>query len=197
MKTQQELDRETAAVVCALGERDLCTAEHSDRVEALALELGKAVGLSSLELHQLAYVARLHDIGKIGIPDNVLLKPGRLDASEMQEMKTHPERGYKILLAIEDSDLGIAKGVLHHHETFDGLGYPHGLKGEDIPHASRIVALADCYDAMASDRPYHQGRSHEDIISIMFERSSAKFDPWLSGKFLSVIERSSYRALSD
>lgn len=195
MEFSHELDRETAAVARALKERDLYTAEHCGRVEGLALDLGKACALTPAELRLLAFTARLHDIGKIGIPDHILLKPGRLDDDEMTVMKSHAERGCNILQAIDDEEIvAIAKTVLHHHEAFDGTGYPAGLAGEDIPVLSRIVAIADSYDAMATDRPYHRGRMHADIMHVMFEENSGKYDAYLGGRFAAVIAGSPFRA---
>ena len=126
--------RETVALVRALMERDSNTGEHCKRTHALSLELGKAAALSAGEIANLALAARLHDIGKIGIPDSVLLKRGRLEPDELAVMRTHPRRGYEILAVIPDDDhAAVAEAVLRHHECFDGSGYPDGLKGEEVP----------------------------------------------------------------
>jgi len=187
--------RETAAVIRALRERDENTSEHCTRTCALAVETGIACGLSAADLVTLKLAAALHDVGKIGIPDHVLLKPGRLDDDEIRVMRTHPRRGYEILAAIDDEEIAaVATIVLRHHEAVDGSGYPDGLRGEDIPVMSRIVAIADSYDAIATVRPYHKPRSHEDVMRILFDARDHKYDGYVLGTFVDVIARSDYRA---
>lgn len=182
-------------LVAALKERDLHTFEHSDRTCGLALELGKSCALNRDELEILSIAALAHDIGKIGIPDSVLMKPGRLDDAEWEVIKTHPSRGSSILKA---SGLEIFEPVeaviLGHHEDFGGGGYPGGIAGEEIPVLSRIVALADVYDAMVETRPYHPPRSHSAIMKIMNEGRGVKFDPYLFDKFVHLIEQSDHRS---
>ncbi|MBB6096252.1 HD-GYP domain-containing protein (c-di-GMP phosphodiesterase class II) [Povalibacter uvarum] len=188
------LVRETAAVVRALQERDDNTADHCGRASGLALEIGRACGLASSQLAALELTARLHDVGKIGIPDRVLLKPGRLDEEELQIMRTHPRRGYDILIAIpRDEIANVADAVLHHHEACDGTGYPDKLRGEAIPLLSRILAVADAYDALATVRPYHAPRSHAAIMTLLEERAS-KYDASVLLAFNSIIESSAYRS---
>jgi HD-GYP domain-containing protein (c-di-GMP phosphodiesterase class II) len=178
-------------------ERDENTAAHSDRTCELAVALGKHCDLTSRELNLLRIASPVHDIGKIGIPDKILLKPGKLDADEWEIMKTHSERGYHILSSIEDEDMAIiANTVRHHHESFDGNGYPHQLSGEQIPLLSRILALADSYDAMATTRAYHQPRTHSQIMTILHEENSGKYDPHLRNIFSGFIETSPFRARS-
>jgi len=168
----------------ALGERCAETREHCGRVGRLAWMLGSACGLPANELGLLAAAARFHDIGKIGIPDAVLHKPGRLDAEERELMMTHSERGERIFAAVRCGDAGVvATAIRHHHEWFDGAGYPDGLHGEQIPLLSRIVSLADSYDAMASTRPYQRPRTHGDIMRIMREERGRKSDPRLFDLF--------------
>lgn len=179
----------------AIKERDENTAGHSDRTCELATALGTCCGLSSHELALLRIASPVHDIGKIGIPDHVLLKPGRLDTTEWEIMKSHAERGFRILSSIQDEDMAlIATAVRHHHEHFDGHGYPHGLSGEKIPLLSRVLALADSYDAMATTRAYHQPKSHACIMGILHEEDGGKYDPYLRRKFSSLIETSPFRA---
>jgi HD-GYP domain-containing protein (c-di-GMP phosphodiesterase class II) len=190
-----QLATRTAALVAALNARDGNTGEHSTRSCALAVELAQACALAAAELATLTLAAQLHDIGKIGIPDSVLLKPGRLDADEMTVMRSHAQQGYEILAAITDADvMPLALAVRHHHESFDGKGYPDGLCGEAIPLLSRIVAIADSYDALATVRPYHKSRTHAEIMRMLHEDLGGKFDPWLRGKFAGVVEHSAYRA---
>lgn len=176
-------------------ERDAFTAQHCDRTCELAVALAQHCALSSRELDLLRLACPLHDIGKLGIPDRILLKPGKLDALEWQIMQTHSERGYQLLSSIDDADaLELATIIRHHHEGFDGLGYPAGLAGDNIPLLSRILALADSYDAMASRRSYHAPLSHAHIMTTLFEEDGGKFDPVLRNRFASFIEASPYRA---
>jgi len=174
----------TQTLVAALGERDAYTREHADRVIAIAVKLGQACDLSEHELLVLKLAAALHDVGKIGIPDHILLKPGRLDADEWSIMRTHPERGARILRASGlDVAEDIAKVVERHHEHFDGSGYPGGLKGSEIPVAARIVLIADAYDAMASTRPYHRSRSTREVMDVLEADVGIKSDPDLFARF--------------
>jgi len=179
----------------ALGERDAETRMHSDRVIELSRQLGMHIELDSKELAILALGARLHDIGKIGIPDHVLRKPSRFEQDEWETMRQHPLIGERIVLAIDDECAPLLAAVVrHHHESFDGSGYPDRLHGTDIPLYARIVALADHYDAMAVSRPYHPGRPHHEIMDILSNQEAEKFDPDLLHAFEHVIERSPMRA---
>jgi HD-GYP domain-containing protein (c-di-GMP phosphodiesterase class II) len=197
MKSIQQLTDQLKALSVATRARDEYTAEHSDRTCALALGLGESCGLDSRDLALLRIAATFHDLGKIGIPDRVLLKPGRFDAGEWEIMRTHSDCGYRILSSIqaEHADT-IATAVRHHHESFDGNGYPAGLSGERIPLLSRIVSLADCYDAMAATRPYHAPKSHQSIMRILHEENATNFDPYLRNKFSDFIESSPFKAAS-
>lgn len=189
------LHRYTRALSVALGYRDPYTRIHSDRVLALASETGVRAGLSARELGVLSIGAVFHDIGKIGIRDSVLLKPGRLDSNESEEMKRRSELGANIIRSTEvDEADEVATVILHHHEAFDGSGYPAGLAGETIPVCSRIIGIADSYDAMALARPYHPALSHEEIIVILRNESGTKHAPELLRLFLEVIEHSEFRA---
>src|SRR6476659_6666237 len=189
-----ELTRETAAVLRALRERDANTSAHCDRTCALSVETGGKFGLSSQDLAVLRWAAELHDIGKIGIPDRVLLKPGRLDDEEMRVMRTHPRRGHDILASIGGERIAkVATVVLHHHEAVDGSGYPDGIREESIPLMSRIVSVADSYDAIATVRPYHRPRSHADIMRILYEGQARKYDADVLATFATIIDASVYR----
>jgi putative nucleotidyltransferase with HDIG domain len=189
------LTKLSAVLGAALHARDVYTSLHGDRVAQVALAVGRSIGLDSQRLALLRTAALLHDVGKIGIPDEVLLNPGTLDAAQRAIMRSHAERGEKILRAIpgEDGDQ-VANAVRHHHEEFDGNGYPDNLSGENIPILSRIISIADNYDAMASRRVYHHSHHHEYVIGVMREESGRKHDPYLFGKFLAAIEHSPLRA---
>jgi len=191
----EDLARATAAVNRALRERDENTSAHSGRTSCLALETGRACGLSPDDLATLKLAAELHDVGKIGIPDRVLLKAGRLDDEEMRIMRTHPRRGHDILASIGGEEIArVAKVVLHHHEAVDGSGYPDGIREESIPLMSRIVSVADSYDAIATVRPYHRPRPHVEIMRILYEGQARKYDADVLATFATIIERSAYRA---
>lgn len=178
----------------ALGERDSHTRMHSERVVKLATELGAHIDLSARELKLLALGARFHDIGKIGIPDSILRKPAAFEKTEWECMKQHPLIGERIILSIgEDRCADLARIVRHHHENFDGSGYPDGLKSTDIPLFSRIISLTDNYDAMAESRPYHQARKHQAVMDILISEGGVKHDPDLLHAFCAVIEKSDQR----
>ena len=194
----EDLARATAAVNRALRERDENTSAHSGRTCGLAMETGQACGLSPEDLATLELAAQLHDVGKIGIPDRVLLKPGRLDDEELRVMRTHPRRGHDILAAIGGERIAkVATIVLHHHEAVDGSGYPDGLTDESIPLLSKIVSVADCYDAIATVRPYHRPRPHAEIMRMLYEGRARKHDAAVLATFATIIERSVYKASAE
>jgi HD-GYP domain-containing protein (c-di-GMP phosphodiesterase class II) len=191
----QSLIKFTKALAAALGERDQYTRLHSERVVALSSALGKKSGLTAHELSVLTIAASFHDIGKIGIPDSVLLKPGELDEPEWEIMKTHPERSQRIVLAIEYEGVEEIAGVVrHHHEHFDGGGYPDRLSGEEIPPLSRILSIADAYDAIATPRSYHRQRTHGEIMVILAGEEGTKYDPSIARRFAEMIDHSAYKA---
>ena len=164
------------AFVTALEVRDLYTRKHSTRVARLAQMIAEEMGCTEEELDIINVAGVLHDIGKIGIRDDILLKPGRLTKDEYEKIKEHPVIGADII-----SKLGLwgreAKIIRHHHERFDGTGYPDGLKGKQIPKLARILSVADCYDAMASDRAYRKKMEKDVILGIINENSGTQFDP--------------------
>jgi HD-GYP domain-containing protein (c-di-GMP phosphodiesterase class II) len=184
----------TRALSVALGYRDLMTRLHSERVRDIATAMGMRCSLPAKTRDALMLAASFHDIGKIGIPDQILMKPGPFTAEEWEEMKTHSEIGEKIIASveIEGSDQA-AKVIRHHHEFFNGGGYPDGLAGEDIPICSRIITIADNYDAMAVTRSYHRARPHGQILAIMHEETGVKLDPDLMAIFHEVIESEPFK----
>jgi HD-GYP domain-containing protein (c-di-GMP phosphodiesterase class II) len=165
-----------AALIEAVEAKDPYTRGHSERVHHIAMELGRALRLSPRELDNLFWGSLLHDVGKIGIPDAVLCKPGRLTRDEFTFIMVHPERSYEILRHI-DRLKGAVPGARHHQEKFDGTGYPHGLAGEDIPYAARIIAVADTYDSITSSRAYRAGRSHEVAMAEIVRVAGVQLDP--------------------
>lgn len=178
----------------ALRQRDAYTRLHSDRVMALANGIGLELGLTRQELDVLELGACLHDIGKIVVPDVVLLKPSRLNDDELTIMRQHPVVGGELIAAYEHprAEL-VSKVVRHHHEWFNGEGYPDKLAGEGIPLLSRIVTLVDNYDAMSVRRVYQGARPHDEIIRIMHSESGTKLDPDILASFMRVIEKPEYQ----
>jgi len=152
------------------------TAGHSGRVSRIALEVADTLNLDPKERENLHRAGLLHDIGKLGVPAAILDKPGKLSHQEYETMKAHPQTGVRILEPIKEYEVLIPM-ILHHHERFDGNGYPHGLSGNSINFGARILAVADSYDALISDRPYRDGMPLERVMGIMQEESGRQFDP--------------------
>ncbi len=167
-----------ASLENSLYERSHETTEHALRIGKLASQLGKAIGISESDMDDLALLAKLHDIGKISVPDEVLLKDGPLSSREWKTMKRHPESGYRIAVA-SDGLAHIADAILAHHEWWDGSGYPNGLKGEQIPIIARILAIADAYDVMTNGRPYKKAISNDQALKKIGECAGTQFDPGL------------------
>lgn len=185
----------TKALSVALGYRDHLTRLHSDRVGGLSEALGLRCGLSGQEMGILKIAASFHDIGKIGIPDHILLKPSRFDENEWETMKQHPVIGEEIMVATAlDGSQQAASVIRHHHEHYNGLGYPDGLAGDEIPFCARIISIADCYDAMAVTRSYHGARVHHEIMDLMHNETGSKHDPGLMHIFCGMIEGSGFMA---
>lgn len=184
----------TQALGTALAARDKTTWLHCQRTAYYAEEIGKRCKLKSDTLFLLKVAALLHDIGMIGISDKLLLKSVKLNIEEFNEIKSHSLIGSRILSEIEVSKRSkIAVAVRYHHENFDGSGYPEGLAGEDIPLFSRIISIADSYDAMLGPRLYAPSRAHEDVLQIMYGEKGGKYDPALFRVFLEVISDASKR----
>lgn len=162
------------------------TEEHAERLAALANTMGKKLNLRQVELNELELLATLHDIGKVGISDQILNKPGKLTDEEWDQMKMHSEIGYKIAMASPEL-MPIADYILSHHERWDGHGYPQGLAGQKIPLASRILAVADAFDAMTEDRVYRKAMSIEDALKEIKKNSGTQFDPEVVDTFLMLI----------
>lgn len=166
-----------------LEERDFMSEGHTDRIQDIVVNLGERCGLSRESLADLRLFSQFHDIGKVGIHNSILLKPGKLTAEEMKEIQSHSEIGYRIACSSPDL-LPIADLILRHHEWWNGKGYPLGLAGEDIPLECRILGIADAYDAMTSDRPYRKAISHEAAVAELKRCAGKQFDPQLVDEFV-------------
>jgi HD-GYP domain-containing protein (c-di-GMP phosphodiesterase class II) len=189
----KELEEQNIAlrdrVICAFNQlldlKDISTGVHSTRLAEWAVRVARELNLPEKDIYPLEVAALLHDIGKIGVPDAVLRKPGCLTPAEKALMDKHPEYGWSILRmfpGLEDASLF----VLHHHENYDGTGYPGGLKGDEIPIGSRIVAVIDAFDAMVSNRCYRMGLGHEEAMRRLACDSGTQFDPVVVKCFISI-----------
>ncbi|MDQ2911669.1 MAG: HD-GYP domain-containing protein [Chloroflexota bacterium] len=184
-ESESAYDSTLRALSLALDVRDRETEGHAQRVARYMDLMARELRSANVDIRTLRRGALLHDLGKIGIPDEILRKTGELDGSEWRVMKRHPAYGARILAGIPYLS-GAAEIVRHHHEHFDGSGYPDGLAGEDIPLGARIFALADALDAMTSDRPYRRAMSLEDAISEIERCSGKQFDPVMVNAFLRI-----------
>jgi HD-GYP domain-containing protein (c-di-GMP phosphodiesterase class II) len=171
----------------AIDARDAYTRGHSRRVGRYARGIGRQLQLAHDDCERLYLTGLLHDIGKIGVPDRVLLKAGRLSDDEFDLIKQHPEIGYRILEPIAELSFALP-GVLHHHERIDGQGYPHGLGGEEIPFSARILAVADAYDAMTSSRTYRTAMSTEKAQGVLADGAGQQWDRPIVAAFLRVLK---------
>jgi len=188
-KIQREGSARSAAVHAltrALEARDFITEGHSERLQHLMAAMARALNMSEEKVNDLILLAQFHDLGKVGVPDRILFKPGPLTEEEMEEMQKHCEIGHRIAHSV--SDLApIAEWILSHHEWWDGRGYPRGLKGEEIPLPCRILAIADAYDTMTSERPYKEAVSADAAIQELRRCAGTQFDPVLVEQFVAIL----------
>jgi HD-GYP domain-containing protein (c-di-GMP phosphodiesterase class II) len=198
-KLQHELDNKqtlfintTVAMAAAIEAKDRYTSGHTSRVTQYALEIAKKIGqknskaISNNFYEDIHIASLLHDIGKIGVPESILNKEGALDPEERKKINEHPMIGVRILHQIHELKNALL-GIKYHHERFDGNGYPEGLKGDQIPLIAAIIAVADSFDAMTSDRPYRKGFSREKALEIIKNESGKQFDPYIVEIFLETI----------
>lgn len=170
--------------------RDDVTGRHTKRVSALSTAIAKELGIAEDEAVTIGTAAALHDIGKIGIPDFILMKPGSLTPDEIKLMRTHTTIGARMLAGSRSAVLQLAERIAHaHHERWDGSGYPDGLAGTEIPFAARIAGLADVVDALGSDRPYRPAVSFDRILAKVEDEAGAHFDPDIVTAYLRLVER--------
>lgn len=192
MKAKKMMDVNSAhsslldSIAQILQESDQTTNEHVKRTQIMGEKLGIRLGLSDYDLSNLALLCLLHDIGKLGIPLEILNKPAKLSNEEWDVMKSHAIKGYKIAKASEELE-DIADLILHHHECWNGKGYPDGLSGESIPLLSRIIAVVDTYDAMTNDRPYRQALSSSHACKELLRCAGSQFDPYIVNQFIEML----------
>ena len=177
------------ATICALNQmldlKDLNTGVHSTRLAEWAVRVGRELGLDDGGLEDIETAALLHDAGKVGVPDAILKKPGPLDAAEWRVMRMHPEFSWAVLRVVPGLERA-SLYALHHHEKFDGSGYPARLRGQDIPIGARIVSVIDAFDAMVASRPYKEGIPCEEALARLVQDSGKHFDPAVVERFLPI-----------
>jgi putative nucleotidyltransferase with HDIG domain len=172
----------------AMEKKDIGTYGHCRRVSHYSRLIAVALDLNEKDREDLKTAAMLHDIGKIGISDFILGKTGALNNDEIYIVRHHPENGIEILKPLKQFE-SILPAILHHHENYDGSGYPHGLSGDNIPLLARIIAIVDTYDAILSNRPYRSGREHADAIEELQRFSGKQFDPEIVNAFVKADSR--------
>jgi hypothetical protein len=189
VKLQTEARKTFEQISRLLDERDHYTAVHSEEVAELAVRIAAKLGLQQHEIEDVDIAARVHDIGKIAVPDSILLKPGPLSDEEWEVMKRHPVVSAELIEGLEIYGR-VVDAVRHEHERWDGSGYPDGLRGEEIPLIARIIAAADIYNALATDRPYRKAFCSQRVIEMMREMRGVELDPQVADALLSVLEAS-------
>jgi putative nucleotidyltransferase with HDIG domain len=180
--------RTVLALTSAIDARDHYTKSHSENVTRYAVAVAREMALPEEDIEKIRWACELHDVGKIGIQDSILTKPAKLDKSEWEEMKQHSLKGAEILKSLDFLD-GSIHQIEQHHERFDGKGYPYGLKGENILIGARIIAVADAFDAMTTNRPYSRALLLEEAVEELKKNKGTQFDPAIVDFFLKAIEK--------
>ncbi|MDD3350408.1 MAG: HD-GYP domain-containing protein [Eubacteriales bacterium] len=175
-----------SSIMATMYARSQETEEHAQRLGDISLRIGERLGLPQNSLGELQIFSMLHDLGKVGIDDRILNKPGALSQEEWAVMKTHPEIGWQIAMSVPELEC-ISDCILYHHEKWDGTGYPHGKQGEEIPLLSRILAVADAYDAMTENRIYRSAMSKKSAIAEIEINAGTQFDPAIVEIFLDLM----------
>ncbi len=179
------------SLVFAIEAKDVYTRGHSERVSQYSMQIGRKLGMQGGELEALRWASILHDIGKIGIPETILNKPGKLTEEEFEVVKDHPAKGFEILKPVEQLVESLP-GILHHHERYDGNGYPSGLARLQIPLSARIIAVADTFDAISSTRSYRSAKSLYKALSIVKEVAGSQLDPKIVSVFSQIVDEAGY-----
>jgi HD-GYP domain-containing protein (c-di-GMP phosphodiesterase class II) len=189
---EDRFQRQTLAMATSLVSlidlRDRYTGGHSQRVARYVRGIGMQLCLPDEETEMIVFAASLHDIGKIGVPDHILLKPGRLTDDEFEWIRKHPEWGWMAIRSV-DGFQDAALLILHHHERLDGQGYPSRLRGAEIPLGARIIAVADSYDALTTNRPYRTARTRAEALNELFRCQDVQFDREVLNAFCASLER--------
>lgn len=184
---QQAYDRTVRALMAAVETKDLYTRGHSERVSAGSVLIARVIGMGEDRVTSLRYAGMLHDVGKLGVPTRVLQKSGRLTEGEFAAIQRHPQQGHELVREIEFLDEAMA-GIMHHHERIDGLGYPMGLTGQEIPEFARVIAVADAFDSMTTTRSYRGARSIEEAIVELRRCAGTQFDTGFVEALISAVE---------
>lgn len=188
-KLQRLYARNLKLFASLVSERDKETADHCERVAHNCVLLGREFGMSDLELSRLFWSGMLHDLGKLGVPEAILQKPTALTGEEYEIVKRHAKLGADFLTSLSKAFEPVAAGVRWHHERWDGTGYPDGLEGKEIPLSARILAVADVFEAVTSDRPYHHALSANEALEIIKAGGGTHFDPIVAERFVSLAEQ--------
>jgi hypothetical protein len=192
---QRAYDRTVRTLIAAVETKDLYTRGHSERVSAASVLIARKIGMREDRVASLRYAGMLHDIGKLGVPTRVLQKTGRLSPEELASIQLHPVRGLEMVREIEFLDEALA-GIMHHHERLDGLGYPMGLQGDQIPEFARAIAVADAFDSMTTTRSYRGARSTENALDELIRCAGSQFDPVMVTAMVAAIEENGWEAES-
>ena len=184
---QRAYDRTVRTLIAAVETKDLYTRGHSERVAAASVLIARDIGMREDRVASLRYAGMLHDVGKLGVPTRVLQKTGQLTEEEFAAIKLHPVRGLEMIREIEFLGEAFA-GIMHHHERLDGLGYPMGLRGDEIPEFARAIAVADAFDSMTTTRSYRGARTAEDALAELQRCAGTQFDPVMVAALVSALE---------
>ncbi|HEU4912355.1 MAG TPA: HD-GYP domain-containing protein, partial [Actinomycetes bacterium] len=184
---QQAYDRTVRALMAAVETKDLYTRGHSERVSAASILIARRIGMREDRVSSLGYAGMLHDVGKLGVPTRVLTKSGRLTEAEFKAIQRHPLQGHEIVREIEFLDEAMA-GIMHHHERIDGMGYPMGLAGDQIPEFARVIAVADAFDSMTTTRSYRGARTVAEAIVELRRCAGTQFDPPMVEALIAAVE---------
>jgi HD-GYP domain-containing protein (c-di-GMP phosphodiesterase class II) len=196
LQYEAERDAQAAALrafIQIIETKDLYTRGHSERVSAGVGMVGRHLRLPDDRLQALEHAGLLHDVGKVGVPTRIIRKPGRLDDSEMDAIRLHPARGVELIGNIPFLE-EVKSAVLHHHEKYDGSGYPAGLSGDHIPYFARIIGIVDAFDSLTSTRSYRPARSIDETLDILEQDRNTHFDPELVDAFVQVIRAEGWKA---